>query len=140
MEANLIGKRFGKLTVVKFSHRDNRKFLCYECLCDCGNTIVARSAFLKNGVVQSCGCPVTKEDLAKYEPAPVKVEIGQTVRFDPFRHITGFASDDHRGRSVRCKVVYVNEPHKWFSVEYGKPKARTSFNFCDIGHGVQLLK
>ena len=71
--------------------------------------------------------------------SPVKIEVGQKVRFDPFRDITGFASDMNRGRDVRGKIVYVNEPHKWFLVEYGKPKARVSFKFCDLGHGVQVL-
>ena len=66
------------------------------------------------------------------------VIIGDTVEFDPFETITGFASDDCRGNYVTGTVVYVNYEHKWFSVEYGDPKARTSFNFCDIGTAVKV--
>lgn len=66
------------------------------------------------------------------------VKVGQKVRFDPFGAITGFASEDNRGRMLTGTVVMVNVPHKWFSVEYGDPKMRTSFKFCDIGQVVTI--
>lgn len=66
------------------------------------------------------------------------VEVGQKVKFDPFETITGFASEDNKGNIVTGTVVYVNEENKWFSVEYGYPKARTSFKFCDIGTAVKV--
>ena len=64
------------------------------------------------------------------------VKVGQKVEFDPFEAITGFASGDVKGKYVTGTVVMVNEPHQWFSVEYGEPKARTSFKFYDIGRVV----
>lgn len=66
------------------------------------------------------------------------VEIGQKVRFDPFEQIVGFGAEDNRGKTVTGTVVLVNEEHKWFSVEYGNPKMRTSFKFCDIGKAVTV--
>ena len=66
------------------------------------------------------------------------IEVGQKVRFDPFLAITGFASEDNKGRKVTGTVVFVHEQNKWFSVEYGKPKMRTSFKFCDIGKVVKV--
>lgn len=70
----------------------------------------------------------------------VRIEVGQQVRFDPFEKITGFSSNDNRGKYVTGTVVMVNKPHKWFSVEYGNPKQRASFKFCDIGESVRLCK
>ena len=67
------------------------------------------------------------------------IHLGQKVKFGPFEEQTGFASLDCKGNYVTGTVVYVNERHKWFSVEYGEPKARTSFKFCDIGEGVKIL-
>lgn len=66
------------------------------------------------------------------------VAIGQKVQFDPFKEITGFASEDNRGKTVTGNVVMVNYEHKWFSVEYecGGVKQRTSFKFCQIGKDV----
>ena len=66
------------------------------------------------------------------------VVIGDTVRFDPFYAITGFASEDNKGKLVNGTVVMVNYEHKWFSVEYGEHKMRTSFKFCDIGEAVKI--
>lgn len=66
------------------------------------------------------------------------IEVGQKVYFDPFKDFTGFGSNDNRGKYVTGTVVMVNAPHKWFSVEYGDPKARASFKFCDIGKTVKI--
>lgn len=66
------------------------------------------------------------------------VQVGQKVRFDPFETTTGFASEDNRGKPVIGTIVMINEPHQWFSVEYGEPKMRTSFKFCDIGKEVNF--
>ena len=68
------------------------------------------------------------------------IKLGQEVRFDPFKDITGFASEDNRGKVIKGTVVMVNEPHQWFSVEYdcGGVKQRTSFKFSQIGKDVMI--
>ena len=66
------------------------------------------------------------------------VTIGAKVRFDPFAWINGYGVDDLR-HDVTGTVVEINKGHKWFSVEYGDPKQRTSFNFADIGKTVKLI-
>lgn len=52
---NLQGLRFGKLTVISFSHMVG-KHSYWNCLCDCGNDHIARCDCLKSGSVKSCGC------------------------------------------------------------------------------------
>lgn len=66
--------------------------------------------------------------------------IDDKVQFDPFKEITGFASEDNRGNIVTGTVVMVNYENKWFSVEYdcGGKKQRTSFKFCQIGKDVRI--
>lgn len=66
------------------------------------------------------------------------VAVGEKVQFDPFESITGFSSEDCKGNIVTGTIVMVNYAHKWFSVEYGNPKMRTSFKFCDIGEAVKI--
>lgn len=68
------------------------------------------------------------------------IEVGQKVRFDPFIEIKGFGIQDNQGKTVTGTVVMVNEPHKWFSVEYdcGGVKMRTSFDFSQIGKDVLI--
>lgn len=53
---NLVGKRFGKLTVVKKAGVDKNNFVNWECKCDCGNIKVIRGTSLKRGLTKSCGC------------------------------------------------------------------------------------
>ena len=67
------------------------------------------------------------------------VMVDDKVKFDPFAAITGFAANEVRGDLVTGTVVEVNYGHKWFSVEYGDPKMRTSFNFVDIGKDVIFI-
>jgi len=56
---SLEGKKFGKLLVIcgKGVTKNNRKFVVWKCLCDCGNIIeVLGSNPLTSGNTKSCGC------------------------------------------------------------------------------------
>lgn len=52
--ANLIGERFGMLTVLE--RAESNGVSRWLCQCDCGNTKVVFGANLKNGRTRSCGC------------------------------------------------------------------------------------
>ena len=52
---NLIGRRFGKLTVIEFAGVKNQRTM-WRCLCDCGNYKTVQGKLLKNENVKSCGC------------------------------------------------------------------------------------
>lgn len=67
------------------------------------------------------------------------IKEGQKVRFDPMGQIDGFGAEGYKGEEVTGTIVMVNYKHRRFSVEYGEPKARTSFNFADIGQEVMIL-
>lgn len=61
---NLIGKKFGRLTVLRFIGKNNNNKRLFECRCECGNIINAISAKLMCGRKVSCGCK-GKEDQLK---------------------------------------------------------------------------
>lgn len=65
------------------------------------------------------------------------VKVGQKVRFDAFYFMENQGILREHLYTTGT-VVYVNEEHKWFSVEYGDPKALTSFKFCEIGKEVKI--
>lgn len=54
----MIGRRFGRWTVVAKSRRDNPKYgwAMWDCVCDCGNRGSKLGAELRRGKTQSCGC------------------------------------------------------------------------------------
>lgn len=54
---SLIGKRFGKLTVVSLAEHDaGRHRFYYLCNCDCGGTKIVLDHNLRLGQTKSCGC------------------------------------------------------------------------------------
>lgn len=53
---NLIGRRFGKLIVLKDSGKRYRRAVLWECRCDCGNIIYKTGNNLLSGNNKSCGC------------------------------------------------------------------------------------
>ena len=54
--SDIIGKKFGKLTVDLVVGRDNKKNHLYECKCDCGNKKIVTRGRLITGGTRSCGC------------------------------------------------------------------------------------
>lgn len=57
---NLIGQRFGRLTVIDFAgtriDSNGKHITYYKVHCDCGNELEVMRSSLKTGKTQSCGC------------------------------------------------------------------------------------
>lgn len=53
---DISGQRFGRLTVVEWSHRDQHYHNHWRCRCVCGNEAVVNVSRLRNGHTRSCGC------------------------------------------------------------------------------------
>lgn len=53
---NIVGQRFGMLTVIAESGRSKTGKVMWECLCDCGQTVRVFGSALKTGNTKSCGC------------------------------------------------------------------------------------
>lgn len=52
---DITGQRYGRLTAVSKSASINKRTY-WNCICDCGSQITARTGFLRNGGTTSCGC------------------------------------------------------------------------------------
>lgn len=59
---DLAGKRFGRLTVIRFLELDERenKTRAWLCKCDCGSLVQVNANKLKTGHTRSCGCLVNE--------------------------------------------------------------------------------
>lgn len=53
---DLVGRRFGRLTVVARTGERKHANVVWECVCDCGETKNVPSPYLRNGKTTSCGC------------------------------------------------------------------------------------
>jgi hypothetical protein len=61
-EKDMIGLKFGKLTVISKSNykRENDNHTFWNCKCECGNTCMVCGQNLRNGNTTSCGCIVSR--------------------------------------------------------------------------------
>lgn len=55
-QSNLVGKTFGKLSVIERTDLRNHSQVVYKCQCECGGIIYTSSSYLTNGKTKSCGC------------------------------------------------------------------------------------
>lgn len=62
------GKKFGKLTVVEFSHLTKWKHATWKCKCDCGREIFTQTRLLRDGSKTNCGAWCEQRNLAKKHP------------------------------------------------------------------------
>ena len=53
---DLVGQKFGMLTVISRSMTGKNRDVFWNCECDCGNKKEVRGRLLKNGHTKSCGC------------------------------------------------------------------------------------
>lgn len=89
-----VGQRFGKLTVLRFSHASGNAI--WVCRCDCGKETLARSNHLKSAHTTSCGCHraarLTKHGGSKhplYSPYRQMIQRCTNPRADVFRYYGG---------------------------------------------------
>ena len=56
MVYDLTGQKFGRLIVIKRVENAKDKQAQWLCQCECGNTVVVKSIYLRTGDTRSCGC------------------------------------------------------------------------------------
>ena len=52
---DLVGHKYHRLKVLSENGKDNHNKIMYNCLCDCGNTLIVLGASLRSGNTKSCG-------------------------------------------------------------------------------------
>jgi hypothetical protein len=53
---DIVGNKYGMLTIVEMLYRFKGKNTYCRCLCDCGNETIAHCGNIKRGLSKSCGC------------------------------------------------------------------------------------
>ena len=77
--SNLIGQKFGRLTVIERLENTKDGQTRWLCQCECGNKTSVRISNLKNGHVKSCGClnrELTSKRSKKYNSYDLSGEYG----------------------------------------------------------------
>lgn len=53
---DMVGKKCGRLTVIRFAGINKYKYAMWLCKCECGNEVVVDGKSLRSGNTKSCGC------------------------------------------------------------------------------------
>lgn len=81
MKLDMVGMRFGKLTVLKEAYTRKSKHY-WLCRCDCGNEKIVEEYHLKSGRTKSCGC-LRKQKLRERRISLVGERYGRLVVLGP---------------------------------------------------------
>ena len=88
-EAVMIGKKFGRLTVVKRSGSTPARKRLWLCLCECGNERRIATGDLNSGAVVSCGCfNNERAALLKFRHGQAR-EKKETREYISWKHMIG---------------------------------------------------
>ena len=116
LEQELIGKRFGRLTVVertetKSCNGGKTGNLLYRCVCDCGKERLASGTDLKRGRAVSCGC-INADTL---EEMHRRMHLGDVEHSNLYTLTRGISKNNKSGR----KGVFWNRRKKGWGVSIG---------------------
>lgn len=114
---DLIGQRFGRLTVKEFSHVDKLRNTHWKCVCDCGNGVTVYGYSLMRGDTKSCGCYRVEQSTER------QTTHGQSAKGKPTKAYVAWISmhsrcnnpentnyEDYGGRGIRVT-------DSWFDFE-----------------------
>lgn len=107
---NIIGKKFGKLTVVE--RIDDT--LTYRCKCDCGNEKIVSGESLRGGHTKSCGCLKNEDPPNKIqdrETAMLKVEYGAIKKRNRYKGFKTVLSFDEFSELVHKPCYYCGKQY-----------------------------
>lgn len=84
--SNLVGKIFGKLTVIEKTEKRAYDEIIWKCRCECGNICEIRTNLLTQGRTKSCGCLIsTGEEKIKKLLTEANIPFEMQKTFDTCR-------------------------------------------------------
>lgn len=114
---NLLGQKFGRLTVIKSENSDKRGNGQWLCLCNCGNKIIVPAVRLQHGITRSCGCLrrdiMRKNFKSNYKMQEYKSRTDSLVNKDGVSYSS--IKKSIRNNSGHIGVSYDKKSDKWFA-------------------------
>ena len=124
---DIIGMKFGKLTVISYIGLNKYKNPVFECLCDCGEiTTVSRNSLI-TGHTQSCGCIssigennikcILKDNNIKYQSQYVFPDLVSNAGSALFYDFAILDDEDHVIRLIEFDGLQHERPYEYFGGE-----------------------
>lgn len=150
---NIIGMKFGKLTVLSYAGLNKHQNTIFECLCDCGEmTTVSRNSLI-TGHTQSCGCVVSvgennikhilKSNNIKYKSQYVFLDlISSAGGFLPYDFAI-LDKDNQVVRLIEFDGLQHKRPYEYFGGEEKFKKQQENDNLKNqyaLSHNIPLVR
>lgn len=151
---NLIGKKFGKLTVISrdgsFIGRHGAKYSQWLCKCECGSTKTIRGHDLVRGSVTSCGCTISRgEETVRILLNTMNINYKTQFGFKDLKSSKGwmlkfdFAIFDD-SENLMCLIEYQGQQHYdasygWFGEQQRNETDPLKRNYCK-NHNIPLFE
>lgn len=120
---NLLGQKFGKLTVVERVYQINSHGTMWKCKCDCGKEKIVSSSHLISNHTISCGCVKSKgEALIRNILDDLNINYYQQYIFQNCKDIRPLPFDFYLP-SYNCCIEYDG-------IQHFKPCNNWDFNLC----------
>lgn len=127
--SQLIGQKFGKLTVLEFLGNNSYGKHIYKCRCECGNTVIVNGNNLKSKNTQSCGCIKKEKSIGEQNIEKIleseNIRYKTQVKFPDLKYISylyyDFALLDDNNNIIRLiefdGIQHFKELSKWYDEE-----------------------
>lgn len=130
---NLIGQKFGKLTVLNMSQKRRNRHTYWFCECECGNICEVCSRELLNGDTQSCGC-LSRNNSSHGELKIIQLLKDANISFITQKRIT-------TGQSYKFIDFCVNYNNQEYFIEYdGKQHFLENCHFGDENETLETIQ
>ena len=109
---DLIGQKFGRLTVIKKLKSNKRQQSVWKCKCSCGNITIIPRPNLKSGNTKSCGClrnEAKKHGLYKHSLYPIwNAMVQRCCNFNNVNY------PNYGGRGIKIYKQWKNDFKKFY--------------------------
>lgn len=127
---NIIGNRFGNLTVIsEVAKRNKNGHILYLCMCDCGESKEILGASLRQGLTKSCGC-AHKRKITKHGMYGTKVYQTWSGMRNRCNNPNNSRYHDYGGRGITVCEEW-NNSFETFLRDMGEPKSYESIERLD---------
>jgi hypothetical protein len=124
---DLSGKRFGRLSVLMYSHSFNRRKY-WVCKCDCGKDVLSYTNLLLSGKVRSCGCLAIELKLKRSLKHGLATKNRTTSDYDIWCHIKARCFNKNEksykhygGRGITMCDEWKNDFYAFYSYMGARP-------------------
>lgn len=135
-DEDMVGKKYGKLTVKSLDHIDKNRNRIWLCECECGNEKLASSHRLIHGLTTDCGCARAAQNLTgmKYGRLFVKERVPNTYgkngkavvqwlcQCDCGNQTIVYSSDLKSGKTLSCGCQRVDNNKSRTTIRYEENK------------------